>query len=520
MQTSSRSQRNRRGVALVSIIALSAAALIFLLATAAIVTQASHRAAQTKWGHDLKNAAEIGIDYAINQYNLNLTSCPLDPTSPSTQKTTVIPSTQLTGINPNISVSLLVTQPNPADVALLQQYSIIYNPQLDTANTNSSDAYGITITNGGVAGGAYRILQSTASIDGTSRVIRVALVANALNGGVSGGNNNQVPYFGNPLFANSGIDLGASRGDLTVRNYVADPNGNPMTGQTGPNPNGDGSTEYLLTVTSNNSASIGANTQLLGNVTITNTSGTVATIDGGAIDGHLTYSAGTPSGTINSSTGATIESGNNVLANADSPNGGTSTPRQGDNAFPVTQQSSQQVGMAPVQQATSTAAVLNTEATSVSGDLVTQGFDNSAATAPVTYYSSSQTAPTRMFIQDSGTPVQMNTANMVTAPASAPQDFQIWYSGGQPLTVNLGGGHAFSGTIYAPLATVSITGRGTFNGAIVANSIVANNRGSLNVATGLASPPPSANLTYTSTGGSGTFQIANWVPVSWQELAP
>ena len=188
--------------------------------------------------------------------------------------------------------------------------------------------------------------------------------------------------------------------------------------------------------------------------------------------------------------------------------------------------------MSPVQQAPLSTPSLpspSSQPTVSSGDFTSVGFDNSSSPM-ATYGSSGATAtPTRVFIQDNQSTVQIDVANLTT-PNGFPANFQIWYSGGSPLNLDLtsssGGAGSFNGMIYAPFAQVNITGNGSFTGAMVANSINVTSKGSINIAnnlstsSGVSASAPNSGLSYSSSGGSGVDQVAYWTPVSWQEVPP
>src|SRR5579883_2412658 len=132
--------RKRKGYALISIIAIGFAAVAFLLAVAEIVTSSMRVTSANRWNELLRNAAEIGIDYAIDQYN----SVPggLDPPNPNATTSTIVldPSyLQNCGV-PNVSVTITSVRMINSDVSdwsQLQTISSTYSPQLDPTRTAS-----------------------------------------------------------------------------------------------------------------------------------------------------------------------------------------------------------------------------------------------------------------------------------------------------------------------------------------------------------------------------------------------
>jgi hypothetical protein len=513
--------RTNSGVALISIIVLAACSLVFMLALAAIVSQVSLSASKTKWNAELKTAAEVGLDYAIGQYLSVPNSCALDPNPPALVSVNSLPAPAAAGLSPGISVTIVVKEISPlaprTDWTTLMQKSIIYNKQLDPANTVSTGfgsplSTSISITNGG-----YRILESTATRNGVSRTIRSVLVAQTSSGGVPGasGSPPQQSFFAQPFFSNGPIAFSPSAGSLTVQGDGP----TPVTQNTGP----PSYYSYNLNVSTNTQASIGTGTAIQGNVNVLSSasgSSSTANINGGTVDGRLT-SNGDFGSSVQFTPGAAAGGTDNVIANADSVGSGIpNAPRSGVNSSPaVDSGSSPQYAMSPAIQAPPGTPNLPTGNVS-SGDYVSSGFDNTVSGSVAASYGSTNTgnAPMRMFISDNGNAVNMDTGKLAT-PANTPANFQVWYSGAQPVNVNLNGA-PFSGMIYAPFAQVTISGTGNFTGGIVAGSINATNSGNITVANSLSttgslsSTAPKAMLS----GVSGS--VYRWVPVTWQELMP
>jgi hypothetical protein len=509
-------KRNRQGYALVGVIIFAATTLAFLLATAAIVQQASNTISQNKWDSELLNAAEIGMDYGIGLYNKTY-PCALD-SGPTT-----LPAPYLAALPAGISVNITAKQiSDPTDWQKFQQVSAVYSQQLDPNNYNLiPPTSNLTIS-------GYRIIQSQAVRNGSSRTIRSFLAARfdpAPNGTPpSAPATSTQSYFANPMFSNASMMLAPPSGQT----LKVQAQGNQVTSSA--------PYSYNLTINSNSGAIIGQGAEVVGNVNVTTVKGSPANVsmNGGSIDGTLT-SYGVFNGSVLSTNGQTPNFGNdNVLAIADSvPNGGSPTPRAPNNQTPTLPLQTpppsptqyQYVPAAPVPTSSSAGALPAVTADNpnvAAGDYAVTDFATSQFSAPAVFNGSS-TSPVRLFVE-TGTAdaaVQIDTSMMANASPDA-RGLQIWYSGSNPVNINLSNPSLpFNGLIYAPHATVSITGNGNFSGGIVANSIQALNSGSISIYPDLSTPSgaqANANLIYQmNTTGS---LIQGWQSISWQELKP
>jgi hypothetical protein len=512
--------------------------LAFLMALATVVQQASATISQNKYELQLLNAAEIGMDYAICQFNTTY-PCSIDPPAGQQQIQKSLPAgsfpNDLSGISVNITVKNIIAQ---SDWQNFQQISAIYNKQLDPFNTSSAKV-NLSWQNplsGSLTASGYRIIESQAVRNGASRTIRCFLQAKfdpspnfptiAPQSSITNS------YFGNPMFSNGAMIVAPSSGTLTI----APPRGAPT-----------------LNISTNTQVTVGTGATIVGNVQVlTALSGlavppTVATPTAafsssggpnGVIQGRLTVNSVAANGNVASS----VVSSPGITPNlsGDTPDDVTAVlagvPRSGLNASAPsasgptangTGTSTNQVQIAPSAIASDSSvsfpSITSTSSTVPSGDYVTTDLSTSNFSVPATTGLTTDPSgtPVRVFVQDglAQNAVQIDSSMMKNA-SGIDSNLQIWYNGSSPVNINLDS-PSFTGLIYAPNATVTLTGNGSYSGAIVAGVLNAMNSGSIIVDTNLATSSTAAalGLTYHSSTYTGV-QITGWQPVTWQELKP
>jgi hypothetical protein len=341
----------------------------------------------------------------------------------------------------------------------------------------------------------------------------------------------------------------APPGSLVVQPVVAGSGANTVavlpsaTPQTASLPAVDQVFQYPLSLTTNELVNIGANTDIKGNVQISSVNSqnnaTAVLNAGGIIEGTLSGNAGLPNvaPSVVAPTGAgnQISNTSNVYADADlynsgtNPNGNPNTPlnttRVGANQTPAINDANlAQVLPAPalIETGSSLPDFASTGNNLPAGDYAVSALDTGSSSQ----FPSSVTvgSPVRLFVQDGnvnsdGSAVNISSNVLSTAALNA-TNFQIWYSGVNPININLtngsGGPGVFNGTIYAPNATVTTSGNGIFTGAIVAGVTQINHQGSLNLRTDLSTPGgagPGLSYNYGATGSV----LTGYKPVTWEE---
>ncbi len=533
--------RRKRGYALVSTMVIGCFAIASLMALSGFVmldTQSESRRKQTAI---LSNAAEAGLDYAIHKFNTEY-PCALDPVSGNSLESDLPPGYldasygTVSNNAANVSVKITVKKVTDTDWAALEIFSTIYNPQLDLAKSratgngvppsnNLADLTGATIESD-----YWRVLESKATVAGRSKTFRAILMP-FLSAPVTLGSppSNGSPMFKYGLFANTSL----STGNLGITVST-----NESSAAIPPSSSTEGY-RYKMDLATNQIASIGANSDIQGNLIVMSSfsnPGQPVVSNDGLIEGRVAVNNDIDASTVISHTGQLSDPSDNVLANAD-----PTTTRVGDggggaadNTTPVsTAQSTDPFQMNPSFGSGNNARPLGTldqvqagseTPTIGKGDyqsygLSTQNMDTSAA--PIQFDNSS---PVRIFVKDSpgSTEAVSIDASMLTTP-SDPRNLQIYYSGTKPINISLGSNKTFSGLIYAPLATVQTTGSGTFQGAIVGDTVNINHSGSMIVNTDLSDVSQSANYTaglYRNINGSENPLARGWrwKPVTWEDV--
>lgn len=519
--------RKQGGVALISILTIGATSIIFLMALASIITSAVRANSSNKWAESVRNAAEIGIDYAVDQFNTTY-PCPLDAevTAFPAIKTTQVPSSAFTseaidgliptiGV-PNITVSLTVTRiTSKDDWNYLSNHSSVYSPQLDPNKSINSGWESPPESNlSQDSGGGFRVLESVATNGVISKKIRVILRAHfePPPDGVGPDTSGSSPqsYFTKPLFANKVLTLAPSSGELNVQST-----GVPVTDKA-----------YNLTLSANQKTTMSNNAKVFGNVVVSSggpkssasfSIGETNSFVHGTLTTNGNYSS------VKVTNGPNPSPGDNVLADAETPR----TTAQ--NLVPAVKEASiSQNQIAPVQQPTiaSSLGPLKSVDGSLSGDYTTSNLSSDGVTTPVTLTND----PARIFVQDSNSNsavnVDSNAFSFTNFGKAEPRNLQIWYEGTKPITVNLIPDHQFSGVIYAPNATVNVTGSGDFTGGIVGKDVNILMSGNLKIDPTLGDASKQSGVSDKNKYGlsyqknSNGSIITGWQPVVWQEMKP
>lgn len=538
-----RKKRTNSGAALLTVLIMGTVSIAFLMAIAGIVTSANKANSTMKWATGLRNCAEIGIDYAVDQFNTTY-PCVLDPSAQSSLITS-LPEGELIGAQvdgttpspgiPNVKVTIKVTRLSLDEWKELKEFSSLYSPQLDPNNSISSNDWNspqsTNLTE--ASGGGFRVVESTATNGIISKTIRVILKARfdiqpdggeplKTSGSPSGS------YFQNPLFGNSSV---TTTGNINIRQ-------DPLKGPNVTHSSPDGKFQiFNLNVATNRLASIGTGSTVSGDITVlsqNSASNNVITAPGApnaSIEGRVLTN-----GNVDSSTVKGFDDAGNVLAKADFPSS-PSGVRQGDNNTPIsTPTSSSQVQVAPIAtpatagslSALSTYTDIGASPTS-SGINVFQtpslSTENIPAGKSVTFNNS--VTPVDIFIDQgssSTSAVNIDTGKISTTSADS-SNFRIWYEGNKPVNINLTGD--FKGMIYAPNANIKVTGGKDFSGALVGKNVDINATTgtiNLNINTDFAPNSTSSGSGSAAKGphyyvrpGEGAL-IQGWQAVSWNEF--
>jgi hypothetical protein len=458
------SRRSETAFALISVIGMGVFAIAIMFGLFPLVLNAIQNESGARYISELRSAAESGVDYAVSQLNesaANQLPCPIDPGA-ALSKVSALPALYQT--NPNIAVQIQVRRLSSSDWTNVKSFSSLYSAQLDPLNA-TSPSYNSPIRTT-VTKDYWRIVEVTARRGLFSRSVRVILEprfdAPPAGGGPTAAGYS--PYYNNGLFANSLIQTSPTAGGV-----LALTGGSPSNGA------------YPLTVQTNRQAIIGAGTTLYGNLQVSNTTAgaTSSVATGPGVDGTsevhgLLYSNSAVTG-FNATPGAAPAnpSNDNVLADADlSPQ---VTTRFSPNDVPInTSAGLQQFGTAPAQSNASAVPLPDLGTIAANNDVLAAGNYQTASlstngfTQPVTLGSGA----TNIYVTDGASQSSaVDISSATFANPGSPANLQIWYSGTRPINLNLSPGMNFNGIIYAPNASINVSGSGGFNGALSADKL-------------------------------------------------
>ena len=554
------SVRTNSGYALVSVMVLGVFAVIFMLAVAGMIISIMQSETVAKQKSNLLDAAEVGLDYALDNINQSIETGELSQFEilPNNMSLTVpLPSDYLD--DSRISVNMRLKKLSSEDALNHLDWGLLAVPQMEPVEANPRFANPIR---GGVGNptndSAIRVLEVTATANKFSQSVRAVLTPRndqPIGAATPAGMSSQSLFPNVGIFAVSRLNMRprTDGGSLSVQSLVdhanPDPGIDPSTGR--PSANQRTGNSYSLTVQSNQQATIGKNTSLIGNLKVTNNTisapNDIANIvDNGTIYGRVDSNSGTNT-SLEATNGATEQVTDNVLANSERLlESELSNPRTAPNDVPV----NSSIGESPtgVNPAPSTAvqgvdttgdgiantnndlssflnevstgskAVMNHGVNPSNGDTDVYQFKTSGIDAtttgnlPIIEVPSSNANPTQIYVDGSNadTAIEIDSSRFKNM-SSDPRNLQLFYDGTSDVSINVNGVD-FSGLVYAPNARVSINGTGNFNGAIVGDRVNVRLNGQLRLDTALSDdstssssssiPVPSINY---SGGNVGVF---------------
>lgn len=511
--------RKRRGIALVSVVVMGAFGIAVSMAMYQLLLNVNRSEMSSTIARDLRNAAEIGADYAIEQLNssiYNEVACPLD------HAVRDVPGNYLAGF-PNGAVKVKLRDLTTEEWKLFRENSSIYSVALDHELSGFGDIAAANykdVPRTNVDINYWRVLEVTATRGAFSRSLKVYLEPRfdkPLGNGPYLTSATTSSFFANPLFANSGFNLAPTSGQLTVKSD-ADPF---VDG---------GYSKYPLTLQTNKFVNFGkgGNTDLLGDISVSNNrigapSSVVLTSGSGSgnqiIEGRVeansditTDLTGTP--------GPEPQASDNILANADKVSN-SSNPRVLANDLTPVDSAATNPQVAPAPVPYDNAAVplpAFSNSTTLSGSYYTSNLNTSQESVSISN-------PTRIFIQDgaSSTAAATVDAQMLLNTTGNPSNLQVYYSGSRAINLNLNAD--FNGLIYAPNASINLTGSHDFKGALVGNEVNMSTSGTskITILSSIQSQngsvedlPSGPSVSYLTKNGKPLLQ--GYKPVSWFEI--
>ena len=414
--------------------------------------------------NELRAAAEIGVDYGIQQLNEYAVSTAVSnpgQNSPLVDlASSQVPAKYLAGFKDG-TVFIRIKSISKADWQNIAYESSIYSPSLDSANP--------MLLPTPVQGDYWRVIESTAKRGMWTKSVRVFLEPmfnlSASEITNNGGTGSSTSYFNNPIFSRSSIDLSQISGPLTVRSSQ------------------DTGSPYGLTVATN------------GMIDLKNA---VGIIEGNTIASSIN-TEGRP---IAAQVLGQPNPSSSTLKPAPVPVAGPTSPLSTDTIGTTLEPGSYQTH-GVVYDGVNNSATINT-ATPVK-IFVQDGITDAAGALPA--YAANITAS-----------ALNNTSAEQPDGSGGARNLQIWYSGQRPISLNLD--TDFNGLIYAPNSVITLTGNGTFRGGLVGDTVKMQNSGTVDIDTRLNDATKTAvsgsGLTYSTNNAGAVFH--GYKAVTWQEV--
>lgn len=505
--------RASSGFSLVPIMVFGAFAIAMLVAILPLVLTVTKLEGSGRRNNELRNAAELGIDYGIKQLNdYPAGACPID------LKTSDVPTSYLHGYTSDIvtiRISRLAASDSLQDWTNFKTASTIYSDSFDSVNAQAP-SYGSSPKFNIKSGDYWRVIESTAQHGIFSRSIKVFLEpVFYLQPGdknwseYQGSNLSNAQYFQNAFLGNSGVNLLPSDGGSLKLT------GKPPLTIDGQN--------YSLSVQSNRDISMN-NVDLEGNLRISNAIAGAPSLVATATGSNLVQGTIDSNGAVNplpqlpqqfvSTIGPTPSPGDNVLASA-APRGLLTNPvNPGANAPQI---------IPPAAQADNGATSLANFSNDVNQtSFVTPSLQSSGDGSTLSIEKS-----TKIFIKDgqsSADAMNINASEIKNSVfdsnnAVIPSALQIWYGGTRAITINLDAD--FNGLIYAPNAPITLKGSKNFSGALVGDIVSIKTSGSnstIKIDTTVQSSSSSNGLGFRYLQDiNGNYLPLGYKAVSWKE---
>ncbi|HEY9869447.1 MAG TPA: hypothetical protein V6D08_09810 [Candidatus Obscuribacterales bacterium] len=460
--------RRSPGFSLITVAALGAVSMMWLLAMTAAVVPMYQRASTGRYFTVVRSSAEAGLDYAVAMLNQSLqtgTPSPIDDQSEDgSPAINQVPANAVGNSGAQVTIQVNNVRPSAT--------SSIYDAQWDQPTNH------------------WRLVTATASYAGLQKSIRVILKPEA---GTPTSISTPVPYFQFAMFGKSFINMGgnAQTDGYDSRNGDYDP--------------ADNKDNYAGDVGSNKSAQFGGNANIGGDVRIySQPKGSSTAVVARAVSTNVVIRDqlvinGVSSG-FTATVGPAAMPGDNVLAQ-----GQGMPPRTGDWETPIdASQSYDPIEVPPAKTVPPDAQVVTGSVSWTNGTTgwVSQPTAGKVADLgsvsvtgnkvlnirPGDYKISSlmvggngkinvlpnadgSTGQVRFFVEGiaPGENVIQIAGNGIVNQSAKPGNLQMWYNGSK--NILLAGNGNLHAVIYAPNSYVKVTGNGNYFGAIMGDTV-------------------------------------------------
>lgn len=563
-----RRARAIKGYALIATLLIGSFSIMFLLALGGGLLSTSRISGVYKSKRLLQEAAEIGLDYAVRNMNdaiTNDTSSIFDITAGTTETVQNLPASYYSSLISDATVKIKIRKLSDTELSEIKQFSTVYQSSYGPGSeqTNDYDNPGLAPT-----ANLLRVAEITASNGTFSKSLRAVLEPQfpGASGGGGGGSPDRKGLFPSAgMFANRNLSID---GKVVAQIHPATA---PLTAGWSPGRglNSPGSEtlapnmNYRLDVQTNRFAEIKSGAQIVGNLKISNSTLNAPSVVGTAQDGAKIYGRAflTNSPAPEQATALLGTAGNtpgaldSVLAQADrdtSIGGAYNANRAGyNNITPVSSVSNQsdlkQFILPPVP-TDSSAIDPYSGVGSTSGSTrweyvfptmpgyqeqssfkvnALQLTNGTPGATKLSFIPLTNAPPAKVYIEGGAVldtdglplPALNIDSNMFTISeySTNPLALQIFYGGTQEIRINLtngaNGNGRFDGVIFAPNAKVTITGKGNFNGSVVADDLQIS--APINQATPLTlNLVPNLDAYSTSSFNTNALQAPSYQPAS------
>lgn len=523
--------RKKNGYALITIIGIGAAAMLFLMAVADILVSILRSEAAEYQKSVLVNAIDSGFEYTVSQLNSSLSTgvpATIDVPAGETQIVFSLPTEYLADAD---SVRIKVRKLTSSEWGVMSAYTMIYRPDMNPFKTAATATYNDPITTS-YSQDYLRVVEITAKKGVFSKSARSIIFPTNVGSLPNDAQGNPAPIpvgsvpqplFEEPLLAKGNLNLRANNGALDIQSNGTSP----------------------INVQSNQAATIYPNTNLNGNLVVNN-------VQSGAPSTPVVSLEGDPS---SSNVQGRVVANSNVDTDFSATSG--PTPLSGDNVQATLEGSPRPAGSdsfnSPISSSanTSTSEGVYVPSDSSASPLTslsvlnsststnTQSFHTNYLTTDDPSNPGSQVDPV---VLDTNSPVSKIYVDGNSADANAvkidgtvlvnngdPRNLQIYYDGTKPVEITVSSNKTFSATVYAPYSNVSISGTGNFKGALVGKNVDINLNGKMNLLDNLRDFSNSTNGNLNRS--SGMYYLANsstgkqqqnlkaYRSLTWQELS-
>lgn len=473
MKTSDRLKERKpsqKGMALISILAIGSFSMISLLSFAYLAVLLTRSEGFQKEQEFLFSTAETGLEYALFQINTakvkgEITS--IEPVEGETEKVSEVPVNFLDPLNANplnpARVFLRVRQVSLTDLERMPELSTAYDAAFDpNRGPNSTEDFN-HVQRSLFTSNYWRVIEVTATRGQRSTSLRAVLKPTFLSN----------MYVDNSILARN-MSLGSPSDDTQIGSMAK----NILE------LNGEQYQHYESTILSNGKFNAAPNTKILGNLQLSfpsteDPSSGFFFESGAQVSGQVLTNAESGDLPLSGTPGETAPPSDNVKADADIEFP-SSVIRKGANKEAPMDSGSSTVSTAvpaPVPNAPSDAQMLPAFSSEGATNLPTGTYTASSLSTESVTQPMVVTGQVDLYIEgSSGAENAVNINAQYMQNNGSPSNLKILYNGSKDINIDIPAGKQMNAVVYAPNASVKISGAGDYNGAVIADTLSAQSK--------------------------------------------